>query len=92
MKLSIYLHAVLASLLPLLVQAAEALELDDETARINYSLGYQIGGDFKRQGVEMNAEAVVQGIRDAINDAEPRIPPSEMRATLQELKRKVVAE
>ena len=36
------------------VSAAETLSLDDETARINYSLGYQIGGDFKRQGVDLN--------------------------------------
>jgi len=72
--------------------ASEALELEDETARINYSLGYQIGGDFQRQGVEMNAEAVVKGIEDALSGAEPLMNPEDMRATLVELKRKVVEE
>jgi FKBP-type peptidyl-prolyl cis-trans isomerase FklB len=72
--------------------ADEPLKLDNETARINYSLGYQIGGDFKRQGVEMDARAVVKGIEDALSGAEPLMPPREMNATLRELKHKVVTE
>jgi FKBP-type peptidyl-prolyl cis-trans isomerase FklB len=72
--------------------AEQPLDLEDETTRINYSLGYQIGGDFKRQNVEMNAEAVVQGIRDALSGAEPKLSAAQMRTTLMELKRKVVAE
>mgnify|MGYP001828982474 CR=1 FL=1 len=69
-----------------------ALDLSDETARVNYSVGYQIGGDFKRQGIEMDAAAVVQGIGDALSDAEPKMTEEEMRQTLVELKQKVVAE
>ena len=72
--------------------AAEPLNLEDETARINYSLGYQIGGDFKRQGVEMNGAAVVKGIEDALSGAEPLMTPEEMRTTLMDLKRKIVTE
>jgi FKBP-type peptidyl-prolyl cis-trans isomerase FklB len=72
--------------------AGEALKLDNETARINYSLGYQVGGDFKRQGVEMDPEAIVKGIDDALSGAEPLIPQQEMNETLMELKRKVLAE
>jgi FKBP-type peptidyl-prolyl cis-trans isomerase FklB len=74
------------------VSAQDALKLDDETARINYSLGYQIGGDFKTQGVELNPEAVVKGMQDALSGSEPLMPQQEMNATLVELKRKVVAE
>jgi FKBP-type peptidyl-prolyl cis-trans isomerase len=72
--------------------AGEVLKLDTETARINYSLGYQVGGDFKRQGVEMDAEAIVKGIEDALSGADPLLSPQEMNATLKELKRKVLAE
>lgn len=74
------------------VNAAEPLKLDNDNARINYSLGHQIGGDFKRQGVEINAEAVVKGIEDALSGAEPLMSPQEMHATLTKLKRKVVAD
>jgi len=74
------------------VNAAEPLKLDNDNARINYSLGHQIGGDFKRQGIEMNAEAVIKGIEDALSGAEPLMSPQEMHATLTKLKRKVVAD
>jgi len=72
--------------------AAETLSLDNETARINYSLGYQIGGDFKRQAIELSAPAMMKGIEDALSGAESMMKPEEMRSTLMELKQKIVAE
>ena len=75
-----------------LIFAAETLSLDDDTARINYSLGYQVGGDFKRQGIEMNAAAISKGIEDALAGAEPLMTPEEMLTTLTDLKRKIVAD
>jgi FKBP-type peptidyl-prolyl cis-trans isomerase FklB len=72
--------------------AAEPLNLEDETTRINYSLGYQIGGDFKRQGIEMNAAAIAKGIEDALAGTDPPMKPEEMQATLTGLKQKIVAE
>ena len=83
------LSASLLALAPFVV-SAEEMKLEDETARISYSLGYQIGGDFKRQGTDMNAEAVVKGIEDAISGAEPLMSTDEMRKTLVELKRKIL--
>jgi FKBP-type peptidyl-prolyl cis-trans isomerase FklB len=92
MKLSIYLPAVLLVSLSAPLLATEALDFENETTRVNYSLGHQIGGDFKRQGVEMDAEAVVQGIRDALEGADPQMTPAQMKNTLMDLKRKVVAD
>lgn len=92
MKLSFSLPAVLLFSLFSSISAAEKLDFEDETVRTNYSLGHQIGGDFKRQGVDMDAEAVVQGIRDALEGNEPQMSPADMTATLMALKRKVLAD
>jgi FKBP-type peptidyl-prolyl cis-trans isomerase FklB len=92
MKLSIYLTALIPCFLSATLSAAETLDFENETTRINYSLGHQIGGDFKRQNVEMDAEAVLQGIRDALSGARSQMTPAQMRDTLVELKRKVVAD
>jgi FKBP-type peptidyl-prolyl cis-trans isomerase len=73
-------------------RAEEPLNLEGETARISYSLGYQIGGDLKRQGIEMDAGAVVQGIQDAVSEADPKMPAAEMNKTLVQLKQQIVAE
>jgi FKBP-type peptidyl-prolyl cis-trans isomerase FklB len=75
-----------------MVSAADALSLDNDTARINYSLGYQIGGDLKRQGIESNSAAILKGIEDALSGADPLMKPEDMRKTLTELKTKIVAE
>lgn len=72
------------------VTADDTPKLDDRTSRINYSLGYQIGGDFQRQGIEIDAEAVVRGIEDALSGVEPLMPQKAMNGILMELKRKVV--
>ncbi|MEW6520722.1 MAG: FKBP-type peptidyl-prolyl cis-trans isomerase [Thermodesulfobacteriota bacterium] len=68
-----------------------ALELQDEKDRISYSVGYQVGGDFKRQKVELNAAAMIKGIEDAVAEAQPLLTPEEMRQTLVELKKRMVA-
>lgn len=72
--------------------AADKLELKSEQDRINYSVGYQIGGDFKKQGVELNPEALVQGIQDALAGRADLIPQEEMRASLITLKKRIAAD
>jgi len=74
------------------VHADTELQLNDDTARINYSLGYQIGNDFKQQGITVNSPAIVKGIEDAMAGGKPLMNPQEMHTTLVALKRKVVAE
>ena len=71
--------------------AEEKPDLEDEKAKANYSVGYQIGGDFKRQGVEINPEALVKGIQDAISGRTPLMTAEEQRATLVKLQRQVAA-
>ena len=69
--------------------AAEPPVLDSDTAKINYSVGYQIGGDFKLQGVEMQSEMVLKGIQDALSGAEPLMTPEEMQTTMAELGKRI---
>ena len=74
-----------------LCTAGEAPEIRDESDRISYSIGHQIGGDFRRQGVELRSDLVVKGIRDALKGEKPLMTPEEMNKILVELKRKVTA-
>jgi FKBP-type peptidyl-prolyl cis-trans isomerase FklB len=71
--------------------AADPVELKDDTAKISYSLGYQIGGDFKRQRVGIDSAAIVQGIQDALDAKDPALSQQEMNDLLVSLKQKVVA-
>jgi FKBP-type peptidyl-prolyl cis-trans isomerase FklB len=72
--------------------AADKKELKSETERINYSVGYQIGGDFKSQGVELDPGALVQGIQDALKKNEPLLSKEEMNTTLVNLKKRIMSD
>jgi FKBP-type peptidyl-prolyl cis-trans isomerase FklB len=71
--------------------AGEVVVPQSEKDRINYSVGYQIGGDFKKQGVEISPEMLIQGIRDAIDETASRMSPKDMRQTLVTLKASITA-
>jgi FKBP-type peptidyl-prolyl cis-trans isomerase FklB len=84
----------LAVLLPFAsaaLAADEAPALKTEADRINYSVGFQVGGDFKRQGVEVSPEAILKGVQDGASGARPLMTTEEMQRVLVDLKKKVVA-
>jgi FKBP-type peptidyl-prolyl cis-trans isomerase FklB len=72
--------------------ADKKMEIKSEEDKINYSVGYQIGGDFKAQGVALTPDVLVQGIRDALNKNEPLLSKEQMSTTLINLKKKVLAD
>jgi FKBP-type peptidyl-prolyl cis-trans isomerase FklB len=79
------------SLLPGASLAEESPARGDEKQKLSYSVGYQVGGDFRRLGLLIDAELVVRGVVDALAGSEPLMTPDEMRQTLTELKRQAAA-
>jgi FKBP-type peptidyl-prolyl cis-trans isomerase FklB len=71
--------------------AAEGPDLS-ETDTINYSIGFQIGGDFLKQGWKLNPDMLVKGVNDAMKHADPMISPKRMKATLANLKKQLDSE
>jgi FKBP-type peptidyl-prolyl cis-trans isomerase FklB len=71
--------------------AGEAGAPEDEKQKLSYSIGYQVGGDFRRQGLSIDPELMVKGVRDALAGSEPLLTPEEMRKTLTELKQRAAA-
>lgn len=72
------------------VYAAESPEapaevLKDEAAKLNYSVGYQIGADFKYQEFEVRPETVLKGIEDALSGSEALMSRQEMRKTMADM-------
>lgn len=82
---------VLCGALPQTSLGADRVALDNEDDEISYSVGYQMGTDFKSQGIEIQPEAFLQGIQDALSDAKPLLTREEMERILADLKRRVLA-
>jgi len=70
--------------------AESNIKLATETDKANYSVGYQMGTDFKKQDWKLNPEAMLQGIQDALNEAQPILSETEMKETLVRMKRKLI--
>jgi FKBP-type peptidyl-prolyl cis-trans isomerase FklB len=84
--------AVLAVvLLPGICSSEEKPEIDAPADRAGYSLGYQIGGDLKRQDAEIDAAALLQGLRDGLQGTAPSLAPEQMNAILLDLKKGIEA-
>jgi len=82
---------LLTGLLASAGHAQEAPKLEDATARASYSLGYQMGKDFRNQDLKFDRAAVLQGLKDGVSGAEPGVPVKEMQELIAEVKRKIVA-
>jgi len=85
--------AVLTSLalVPVATFAGERFSPKDDQDLVSYSIGYQVGGDFRRQGIEIDPASLVRGVQDALAGAEPLMAPEEMRQALTELKQQAAA-
>ena len=77
------------ALLPVATFAGERFPAKDDQDIVSYSIGYQVGGDFRRQGIEIHPASLVRGVQDALAGAEPGMTPQEMHTTLSDLQQKI---
>ena len=71
--------------------ADEKLELKDQKDKESYSLGYQFGQNLKAQGMDINLDVYTTGIRDALGGKDSAMSQEEIRATISELQKRVMA-
>lgn len=90
MRLNLLLALVLGLSIASPLRAETAPKLTSEDDFINYSVGYQMGNDFKNQGWNLEPEVMIRGIRDALSGSPPPISAERMKITLGNLKRKLL--
>jgi FKBP-type peptidyl-prolyl cis-trans isomerase FklB len=82
MKISTLLPVVLAAMIaPSFAQTK--VPLTEQRDKVGYSIGTNIGSSMKRDGLDVNIDALVAGLRDAFSGAAPQLSPEEQKATLQ---------
>jgi FKBP-type peptidyl-prolyl cis-trans isomerase FklB len=69
--------------------ADEKPSLVDETDRISYAIGHQIGNDFKKQKVDLDSQAITRGMEDGHRASRPLLSPKEMNQRLVALKHNI---
>lgn len=83
-KLVLTLASALVLSAPLMAQ-----NLESEAGKLGYSIGYEFGADLRSFDVDLDIEAVLQAVRDAYNEREPRLEITEMRQLMMELQEQI---
>jgi FKBP-type peptidyl-prolyl cis-trans isomerase len=69
-------------LLAALVGAQEAQVLKTQKDKVSYSFGVEVVRNFKRQGIEVDADLLLKGIRDALSGGNLLMTDDEIRKTI----------
>jgi len=66
-------------------------DLGSEKQQLSYAVGLQIGGDLKRNGMDIDEDSVAMGIDDVLEGKEPRLTMEEMQALFSDYQKKETA-
>lgn len=69
----------------------EIKELKDQKEKVSYSIGLNIGNDFKTQGVDVDTNILLKGMTDALSGAQPMLTEEQIAETLTQLQKDMVA-
>lgn len=64
-------------------RADKPIKLETQMDKVSYAIGLDIGRGFKDQTMEINADALVQGIRDALAGGAALMTPEEVKITME---------
>jgi FKBP-type peptidyl-prolyl cis-trans isomerase FklB len=65
--------------------AQDAPELKSPKEKLSYALGMDLGTQLTRQSVQIDADLLAQGLRDALSGGKTRLTEAEARAAITEL-------
>jgi FKBP-type peptidyl-prolyl cis-trans isomerase FklB len=58
-------------------------QLKDLKDKVSYSVGLSVGSNFKKQGQDLNPDAVLAGLKDALSGKPPALSEKEMQETME---------
>jgi len=86
------LRVFLGAILLVATTVVSAQDLNSDKGKLSYAIGWDLGADIKSRSTEMDVEAVIAAIRDAVGGRDPKVPTEEMIAKLQEFNQKIQQE
>lgn len=65
----------------------KSIELKDTKDKASYSIGLNIGSNIKRQGIDLNTDAMLAGMKDALSGKKPLLNDGEVREAMMSLEK-----
>ena len=70
--------------------AQDKPQLKDQKDKASYSIGYDIGDSFKKQKIELNIDALVAGLKEALAGKDATLSKEEREKTLQAFQKEMM--
>ncbi len=72
--------------------SAGSITLNTTMDKVSYAIGVNIGQNFKNQGLQINSNAISQGIKDGLQGNTPLMSQQEMQTTLMDFQKQLIAQ
>ncbi|MDA8434114.1 MAG: FKBP-type peptidyl-prolyl cis-trans isomerase [Nitrospiraceae bacterium] len=69
----------------------EQSPLKDKKDKLSYSIGLDVGNALKRQGVDVNMDVMMRGVKDAVSGGKKLLTDEEVRDTMTEFSKELAA-
>lgn len=89
MRLKITLICALLVMTAASVHAEEAAQLSSKSDVLNYSIGVETARNLKKQGVDINLDVIMKGMRDGLSGEKILIPEKVLKKTMNDLQTEV---
>jgi len=70
--------------LSLSCNAKGSKKLNTQKQKVSYSIGLDIGNNFKQNAIDIDADKLLLGIKDALSGAKPKLTEEEIRAVMMQ--------
>lgn len=91
MKMKLVAASVMALGLSSAFAAADATALATDKEKLSYSIGADLGKNFKTQGIEINVEAMAKGMQDGLSGAQLILTEQQMKDVLNKFQKDLMA-
>jgi len=73
------------------VYAAENIVLKNDKDKVSYSIGLDIGKNFKSQSIDIDPDILAKGIKDMLSGNKPLMTDEEVQATMTDFRKEMTA-
>jgi FKBP-type peptidyl-prolyl cis-trans isomerase len=81
---------VVSVLLIGLLGCEKEMVLETEKQKISYSIGLNIGKNCKQDQIDLDMEALMRGVKDAMSDSTPLLTQAQIQETMQKLQQEMM--
>jgi len=91
MKMKLVAAAAMGLAISTTMAATNAPALNSDIDKLSYSIGTDLGKNFKRQGIEINAEAMAKGLQDGMSGGTLQLTEQQMKDVLNKFQKDLMA-